>query len=77
MTVVGMVKVMLHGKGMLYQFWAEVMHIAVYLLNIWPTRALNKMIPFEAYSGRKPGIAHLKNFGSVLCACSFKYGTQD
>ncbi|KAI5314112.1 hypothetical protein L3X38_043288 [Prunus dulcis] len=30
-----------------------------------PTKALNNVTPFEAYSGRKPGIAHLKVFGSL------------
>ena len=30
-----------------------------------PTKALKKSTPFEAYSGRKPGIAHLKIFGSL------------
>lgn len=39
-------------------------HIVVYLLNISPTKAFDKMTPFEAYSGRKLGIAHLKIFGS-------------
>ncbi|BBG99166.1 transposable element gene [Prunus dulcis] len=30
-----------------------------------PTKALNNITPFEAYSGRKPRIAHLKVFGSL------------
>ena len=64
-TVVEMEKTMLHEKGMPYQFWAEAVHTAVYLLNRCPTKALNKMTHFEAYNGRKPGIAHLKIFGSV------------
>ncbi|KAM1503465.1 hypothetical protein ACFX15_027859 [Malus domestica] len=64
-TVVEMAKSMLHEKGMSYQFWAEAVHTAVYLLNRCPTKALDKRTPFESYSGRKPGIAHLKIFGSV------------
>ncbi|KAB2602155.1 hypothetical protein D8674_003160 [Pyrus ussuriensis x Pyrus communis] len=64
-TVVEMAKTMLHEKGMPYQFWAEAVHTAVYLLNRCPTKALDKKTPFESYSGRKPGIAHLKIFGSV------------
>ncbi|BBH02338.1 hypothetical protein Prudu_012875 [Prunus dulcis] len=31
--------------------------------SICPTKALNNITPFEAYSGRKPGIAHLKFIG--------------
>ncbi|CAL9006850.1 unnamed protein product [Prunus brigantina] len=63
-TVVEMAKSMLHEKGVPYEFWAEAINTAVYLLNRCPTKALNKVTPFEAYTGRKPGIAHLKIFGS-------------
>ncbi|KAB2625790.1 hypothetical protein D8674_017450 [Pyrus ussuriensis x Pyrus communis] len=63
-TVVEMAKTMLHEKGMPYQFWAEAVHTVVYLLNRCPTKALDKKTPFESYNGRKPGIAHLKIFGS-------------
>ncbi|CAL9017123.1 unnamed protein product [Prunus brigantina] len=63
-TVVEMAKSMLHEKGVPYEFWAEAVNTAVYLLNRSPTKALNKITPFEAYTGRKPGIAHLKIFGS-------------
>ncbi|CAL2238017.1 unnamed protein product [Prunus armeniaca] len=63
-TVVEMAKSMLHEKGVPYEFWAEAVNTAVYLLNRCPTKALNKITPFEAYTGRKPGIAHLKIFGS-------------
>ena len=55
---------MLHEKGVPYEFWAEAVNTAVYLLNRCPTKALNKVTPFEAFTGRKPGVAHLKIFGS-------------
>ncbi|CAL8151067.1 unnamed protein product [Prunus armeniaca] len=64
-TVIEMAKSMLHDKGMPYFLWAEAMHTAVYLLNRCPTKALHNITPFESYSGRKPGIAHLKVFGSL------------
>ncbi|KAM2091058.1 hypothetical protein ACFX1T_029593 [Malus domestica] len=64
-TVVEMAKSMLHEKNLPYAFWAEAVNTAVYLINRCPTKALKKSIPFEAYSGRKPGIAHLKIFGSL------------
>ncbi|CAL2252446.1 unnamed protein product [Prunus armeniaca] len=59
-----MAKSMLHEKGVSYEFWVEAVNTAVYLLNRCLTKALNKITPFEAYTGRKPGIAHLKIFGS-------------
>ncbi|CAL8989009.1 unnamed protein product, partial [Prunus brigantina] len=64
-TVVEMAKAMLHGKELPYYLWAEAVHTAVYLLNRCPTKALRNKTPFEAYSTRKPGVAHLKVFGSV------------
>ncbi|XP_048431181.1 uncharacterized protein LOC125473010 [Pyrus x bretschneideri] len=64
-TVIEMAKSMLHDKGMPYYMWAEAVHTAVYLLNRCPTKSLDSIIPFDAYSKRKPGIAHLKVFGSV------------
>ncbi|KAI5353802.1 hypothetical protein L3X38_006696 [Prunus dulcis] len=33
-----------------------------------PTKALSKRTPFEAYGGRKPGVKHLKVFGSLCYA---------
>ncbi|CAL9026795.1 unnamed protein product [Prunus brigantina] len=63
--VVEMAKAMLHEKGLPYYLWAEAVHTAVYLLNRCPTKALRDKTPFEAYSTRKPGVAHLKVFGSV------------
>ncbi|KAI5334689.1 hypothetical protein L3X38_024822 [Prunus dulcis] len=56
-TVVEMAKYMLHEKEIPYFLWAEAVHTAVYILNRGPTKALNNITPFEAYSGRKPGYA--------------------
>ncbi|KAM2949706.1 hypothetical protein FF1_036572 [Malus domestica] len=64
-TVVDMAKSMLHEKNLPYAFWVEAVNTAVYLINRCPTKALKKSTPFEAYSGRKPGITHLKIFGSL------------
>ncbi|CAL8991390.1 unnamed protein product [Prunus brigantina] len=63
-TVVEMAKSMLHEKGISYEFWVEAMNSAIYLLNRCPTKSLKKVTPFEAYTGRKPRIAHLKIFVS-------------
>ncbi|KAM1489208.1 hypothetical protein ACFXTO_032489 [Malus domestica] len=57
---------MLHDKGLPYYLWAESVLTAVYILNRCPTRALGDVTPFEAFCGRKPGIAHLRIFG---CLC--------
>ncbi|KAM1793542.1 hypothetical protein ACFX11_034116 [Malus domestica] len=64
--VVEMEKTMLHDKGLPYNLWAESVHTAVYIMNRYPIRTLGDITPFEAFNGRKPGIAHLKIFG---CLC--------
>ncbi|KAI5344133.1 hypothetical protein L3X38_012010 [Prunus dulcis] len=45
--------------------YGQKLYTAVYILNRCPTKALRNKTPFEAYSTRKPGVAHLKVFGSV------------
>ncbi|KAI5352997.1 hypothetical protein L3X38_005889 [Prunus dulcis] len=67
-TIVEMAKCMMIEKGMPLELWAETVNTAVYVLNRSPTKALDKKTPFEAYSGRKPGLKHLKVFGSVCYA---------
>ncbi|KAM1578272.1 hypothetical protein ACFX1Z_039846 [Malus domestica] len=67
-TIVEMSKCMMIEKGVPFEFWAEAVNTSVYILNRCPTKSLDKKTPFEAYSGRKPGIKHLKIFGSVCYA---------
>jgi hypothetical protein len=38
---------------------------AVYILNRSPTKALNRMTPYEAWHGRKPAVSHLRVFGCL------------
>ncbi|KAI5312293.1 hypothetical protein L3X38_041466 [Prunus dulcis] len=64
-TVIEMAKSMLHEKGLPYEFWAEAVNTAIHLLNRCPSKSLKEVTPFEAYTGRKPGIAHLKVFGAL------------
>ncbi|KAM1739403.1 hypothetical protein ACFX11_015127 [Malus domestica] len=67
-TIVEMAKCMMVEKGVPLDFWAEAVNTAVYTLNRCPTKALDKKTHFEAYSGRKPGIKHMKIFGSICYA---------
>ncbi|KAM2263640.1 hypothetical protein ACFXTI_039900 [Malus domestica] len=63
-----MAKCLMLEKDIPLEFWAEAVNTSVYILNRCPTKALHKKTPFEAYSGRKPGIKHLKVFGSLCYA---------
>ncbi|CAL8083743.1 unnamed protein product [Prunus armeniaca] len=67
-TIVEMAKSMMFEKSIPLEFWAKAVNTVVYILNICPTKALVKKTPFEAYSGRKPGIKHLRVFGSLCYA---------
>ncbi|CAL2255037.1 unnamed protein product [Prunus armeniaca] len=67
-SIVEMAKCMMFEKKMPLEFWVEAVNTAVYVLNRCPTKALEKKTPFEAYSGRKPGIKHLRVFGSLCYA---------
>jgi len=49
-------------------FWAEAVDCAIYLLNCYPTRSPWNMTLQEAWSGRKPGVEHLRVFGSIAYA---------
>lgn len=46
-------------------FWAEAVSTSAYLLNISPTKAVHGITPFEAWSGMKPNINHLRIFGCI------------
>lgn len=59
---------MLKGKRLPNTLWAEVVHTAVYILNRSPTKSVRNKTPFEAWSGRKPTVGHLKVFGSIAYA---------
>ncbi|KAI5317616.1 hypothetical protein L3X38_037323 [Prunus dulcis] len=64
-TVMEMARTMMHEKKIPLKFWAEAVNTAVYLQNRSPTSALDNSTPFEKFSGRKPGVKHLKIFGSL------------
>lgn len=46
-------------------FWVEAANMAVYLLNLLPTKALNFHVPFEKWYYSKPTVEHLRIFGCV------------
>ena len=60
-----MARSMLKSKRMPKEFWAEAVATAVYLSNRAPTRSVWNKTPQEAWNGRKPGISHLRVFGSI------------
>jgi hypothetical protein len=53
------------NKSMPHHYWAELVAIAVYIMNRTPTAIVHGMIPKEKYSGRKLDLSHLKVFGCI------------
>lgn len=46
-------------------FWAEAINTATYLVNRLPTNAVPDCVPYEAWTGDKPYLDHLRIFGST------------
>jgi transposase InsO family protein len=64
-TVVGMAQALLKQRGMSAVFWREAVVTTVYILNRSPTKALNSVMPYETWHGRKPAVSHLRVFGCL------------
>ena len=45
------------------KFWAEAIMTAAYIRNRCPTKAVEGMMPYEAWHGVKPKVYHLRVFG--------------
>ena len=57
---------MLKEKNLPWELWGEAVSTAIYLLNRASTRSLQGFTPYEAWTGRKPSIEHLRVFGSFV-----------
>ena len=66
-TLVEAVRAMLADAGLPKRFWAEALSTAVYLRNRSPTVAV-EVTPFEAWTGKKPQVEHLRIFGCIAYA---------
>ena len=66
-TLVEAVRAMLADAGLPKKFWAEALSTAVYLRNRSPTAAI-EVTPFEAWTGKKPQVEHLRTFGCTAYA---------
>jgi hypothetical protein len=60
-----MMRSMLHGANLGPEYWSWALLHAVYVKNRLPHRALG-ITPYQAYTGRKPDIRHLRIFGSPV-----------
>ncbi len=64
-TLVETTRAMLLDSRLPQRFWAEAVSTAAYLRNRSPTSAHEDMTPHQAWFGQKPGVEHLRVFGST------------
>src|SRR5262249_11291978 len=63
-TIIDMARAMLKDAQLPEGFWSHAVNYVAYILNRVPTRALDENItPYQAYTGNKPSVAHLRVFG--------------
>ena len=67
-SLVEAVRTMLHEANLPKKFWAEALSTATYVRNRCPTSALTNKTPFEALTGSKPNVKHLRTFGCTAYA---------
>ncbi len=67
-TLMETVRSMLADAKLPERFWAEALSTAVYLRNRSPTKSVEGMTPFEAWTGKKPKVDYLRVFGCIAYA---------
>lgn len=63
-ALVDMARSLLVHSGMPESLWAEAVMTACYIRNRPPTAAVVRKTPYEAWSGKKPNVGHMRIFGS-------------
>ena len=53
-TIIEMGRCMMKARMVPKKFWAETVAIAVYLLNLSPTKAVHNRTPYETWRDNKP-----------------------
>lgn len=61
--IITMARAMRIHSGLPSDMWPEIVRAAAYILNRIPTHSLNWKTPWEAATGHKPNVAHLRAYG--------------
>ena len=61
-TLVESVRSILVDAHLPHKFWAKALSTAVHLRNRSPTKAVEDKTPYEAWSGDRPNVKHLRVF---------------
>ena len=62
----GLVRSMLKDKSLPLKFWDEAISTCVYVMNRSSMKILQRKMPYEMWSGKKPKLSHLRIFGSIV-----------
>lgn len=60
-----MARSFLKEKKLSLMFWGEAVRHSIYVLNRLPTSAVSGVTSYEAWSGSKPNIGHIRVFGCL------------
>jgi transposase InsO family protein len=60
-----MIRSMLHTTNLDLRYWGEAFMYAVHIRSLMLTSSLKEKVPYEAWTGRKPDVSHLRIFGSL------------
>nr|GEX79768.1 ribonuclease H-like domain-containing protein [Tanacetum cinerariifolium] len=64
-TINNLIRTLLFQARLPPNYWTEALNMAVYLLNILPSRAINNVIPFTRLFGAQPNYNVLRVFGCL------------
>jgi len=62
-TLLEKTRALLKESGLSPAYWGEALKTAAYLKNLCPTKAVDGMVPYEAWTGDRPNLKNLKIFG--------------
>jgi hypothetical protein len=62
-TLTELMRAMMGEKLLPQTLWSVTISHAAYIRNRSPTRALDEKTPMEAWTGNKPNLSHLREFG--------------
>ena len=62
-TLVETIRSMSADSELPKRFWAKALSTATYIRNRSPTNAVQDKTPYEAWTGNKPIVSHLRIFG--------------
>ena len=65
-TINNLIRTLLFQAHLPPNYWTEALNMAIYLLNILPSRAIDNEIPFTRLFGSTPDYSLLRTFG---CLC--------